>query len=169
MLGGFTEELVLDRYAAIDAGLEPVEVESVFMPELVAAVSASQFVAPTQTDSADTAFDTITHIEPAQNRATIEIGATTDSAEVVHASEEIHTNVIESVMAEPTDHGSSATETDSDFRAACARLHERLPHIADETAWDSSLLGNARVAESSDDASHDSLEHELPRLRERIR
>ncbi len=156
MLGGFTEELVLDRYAAIDAGLEPAEVESVHTPEPVAVAPASPFVAPTHADSEDTAFDTTTHIDPAQNRTTIEISATTDSTENVHVNPVAHTTVIESVMGEPLGHGSDATETDTDFRAACARLHERLPHIADETAWDSSLLRNARVAESSDDASYDS-------------
>lgn len=151
---GFTEELVLDRYAAIDAGLEPVDVEAVLTLEREAAALASQCVAPALKESASTACDTTTHFETIQNLTTVEVGATTDSAEDDHAREEIHATVVEAVMTEPVDQGSNATEADHDFQAACARLHERLPQVADETAWDSNLLQDGSVAESYNDTSH---------------
>ena len=151
---GFTEELVLDRYAAIDAGLEPVDVEGVLPSEVEAATLASQFVALALTESARTACDTTTHFEPTQNQTTFKVGATTDSADEIRALDGIHAAAIESVMTEPVDQGSNASETDLDFRAACARLHERLPQVADETAWDSNLLRDGTVAESCDDSSY---------------
>ena len=151
---GFTEELVLDRYAAIDAGLEPVDVETVLTLELEAATRASQFVSPALAESASTDCDATIHFEPTQNRTTFEVGATTDSAEDVHARDEIHATTIESVITEPVDQGSNVTATDLDFQAACARLHERLPQVTDETAWDSNLLHDGSVAEFSDDTSY---------------
>ena len=151
---GFTEELVLDRYAAIDAGLEPVDVEGVLPSEVEAATLASQFVALALTESARTACDTTTHFEPTQNQTTFKVGATTDSADEIRALDGIHAAAIESVMTEPVDQGSNASETDLDFRAACARLRERLPQVADETAWDSNLLRDGTVAESCDDSSY---------------
>ncbi len=151
---GFTEEFVLDRYAAIDAGLEPVDIEVALPPELEAAALASQCVALALTESTSSDRDITNHFEPTQNRTTFEVGATTDSAEDVHAHEEIHATVIESVMAAPFAQDSNVAETDLDFQAACARLHERLPQVADETAWDSNLLRDGSVAESCDDTSH---------------
>lgn len=151
---GFIEELVLDRYAAIDAGLEPVDAAAVLPLESEAAPLVSQFVAPTLTEFTSTVSDATIHFETTQSRTTVEVGATTDSADEVRVLNEIHATAMESVMTEPDDQGSNVTESDLDFQAACARLHERLPQVVDEAAWDSNLLRDGAVAESCDDTSH---------------
>lgn len=164
---GFTEELVLDRYAAIDAGLEPVESSVV----TEAAFTASTAVAPTPIASefaitVETIHDqavaqsfvstqqrsreeTTDDIAASQHAMTIEVGAIRDSMD------EVQTTVIESVMAEANAIEANLSKPDIDFAAACARLHERLPQVADETAWDSSHLRYGLVAEYSEDTTRE--------------
>ena len=133
---GFIEELVLDRYAAIDAGLAP--------PELIT----------TDTTASPKVHSTVSIETPTMTKSVI--------SDNKHAVISMPTTVELPVGAEPTVNTvpgcellapeSSDTRMDADFDEVCDRLDERLPQIKDDTGWDSASLH----AENSNDGDDDS-------------
>ena len=133
--GGFTEELVLDRYAAIDAGLEPTELiasDTVAMPE----VHSTRDPGPPQISetAAISAGNALISLTP-------EAEPTTGMEPTINSASGPEQHVPESCDL----------RTDADFDEVCERLDELLPKIADDVSWDSaSLHGEITTATTND-------------------
>ena len=122
--GGFVEELVLDRYAAIDAGLEPPELiasDTATSPEVHSAVATEPLV---MTESVD-------------SNAEIAVISMSVAAEPTVGAELVANAVADSELhsSEPSD-----VRMDADFDEACERLDELLPQVEDDAGWDSASL-----------------------------
>ena len=133
---GFVEELVLDRYAAIDAGLAPPELiaaDTVAAPEVhsAATVESPEITESVDSDAEHAVFSALTPAEPAVGTELV--------ANAVANSE------LQSF--EPSD-----VRMNADFDEVCERLDELLPQVEDDAGWDSACLH----AESSTDDSIDS-------------
>ena len=122
--GGFVEELVLDRYAAIDAGME--------LPELIAPDTAAlQEVHSAATAESQT---TIKALASESENSPVSITSGTEPIEIAEGTlNELLTS--EMAASEPSD-----LRLNADFDEVCARLDELLPQVADESGWDSTSL-----------------------------
>ncbi|MEK6260777.1 MAG: AAA family ATPase [Planctomycetota bacterium] len=113
--GGFIEELVVDRYAAIDAGLEPTEL---IAPD----TATSQEVHSTAT------FESQETVEP------LSMSSEIDPIEMVEVSA-LESPTTEMATSEPSD-----LRLNADFDEVCERLDELLPQVGDDAGWDSASL-----------------------------
>ena len=122
--GGFVEELVLDRYAAIDAGLEP--------PELIASDKATS----PEVHSAVT-IEPLVMTESVDSNAEIAVISMSVAAEPTVGAELVANAVADSELhsSEPSD-----VRMDADFDEVCERLDELLPQVVDDAGWDSASL-----------------------------
>ncbi|MBC8113277.1 MAG: AAA family ATPase, partial [Candidatus Saccharimonas sp.] len=113
--GGFIEELVVDRYAAIDAGLEPTEL---IAPD----TATSQEVHSTAT------FESQETVEP------LSMSSEIDPIEIAEVSA-LESPTTEMATSEPSD-----LRLNADFDEVCERLDELLPQVEDDAGWDSASL-----------------------------
>lgn len=122
--GGFTEELVLDRYAAIDAGLEPPELtklDTTNSPQVHSAEISGQQTVQDSTVIAAAGTSTST---PNEMESTVDVERISNSA----------------TGSEPNSPELNDHATDVDFDEVCDRLDELLPQVEEDNSWDSAIL-----------------------------
>ena len=131
--GGFTEELVLDRYAAIDAGLAPSELktsDTAASPEVHSVVTVDPLA---MTES----------VVPDAENAEISISTEAEPAVGVDLVTKAEART-EWRSSEPSD-----IRMDEDFDEVCERLNELLPQVKEDAAWDAACLHAERSTDDS--------------------
>lgn len=134
--GGFTEELVLDRYAAIDAGLTPPELPSpdtMPAPEVHTNASCEPHTAWQSQSMPAVGADAEANFLAETGRDS----ATPDWNEAAVTDQSIQTNVSDAAQHDAATCGSMEG---ADFREVCERLDTLLPQVAEAVSWDSETV-----------------------------
>ena len=140
---GFVEELVFDRYAAIDAGLEP--------PELIASDTAALHeVHQADADHATATTNPPPTIETVASGPDVSTAMTPDDESI----EEPVSSANELPAAEMTSTESCdlRANANADFDEVCERLEELLPQVTGDAGWDSDSLHAERSSDDRDES-----------------
>ncbi len=141
--GGFVEELVLDRYAAIDAGLEPSELNASdtgtsHEVHLTATIEPQAIIESVASGDENALNWMSSQAEPTG-------GAEPSAPEATAAME---ASASETIFSAPSDQ-----RTNSDFEDVCERLNELLPQVSGEVGWDSTSLHADNPTDDAQDSS----------------
>ncbi len=158
--GGFVEELVLDRYAAIDAGLEPsglIASDTGPFQEVHFAATAElpTTAEPPTTTEPQATIDTVlfgNRVASGDETAAIGMSSLAEPNRGAESSTAAATAEAEAPAEEVTSSAPSDLRTDSDFEQVCERLNELLPRVADKVGWDSASLHSDSSSADAHDA-----------------